>query len=148
MPEPLACPQCGDELPRGGPHRLCLQCLLKAGNTGSGIVGDSDAPLPATLPVPADAAADGSLDGQARCGDESEQTDPLEPGTRFRYVGDHELLQEIARGGMGVVYKARQVCLVGGGAVTLILSGLLARDDDVRRFRREAATENAEHGRP
>lgn len=53
-------------------------------------------------------------------------------------IGDYQLLEEIARGGMGVVYKARHVRLNRIAAVKLIKSGDLANVEDVRRFQVEA----------
>ena len=58
-------------------------------------------------------------------------------GTRVKYFGDYELLKEIARGGMGVVYKARQTKLNRIVALKVMAKNMLSNKKAVSRFVRE-----------
>ncbi len=101
-----------------------------SGTTG----GSDDLTLAPSVPGPAGAAPTSGYGGSNQDGLPQEK------------IGKYTLIDEIARGGMGAVYRAHDETLNRTVALKMILNGRFASNDEVRRFYQEAeAAANLDH---
>lgn len=116
------CGKCGAEIPADARPGSCPACLLE---TGLGLLVDE----------PVAGGGDPGRDDATRRRVEKKAVRPAKLLADF---GDYELLEEIGRGGQGVVYRARQKSLNRTVALKVIGLGSWATESHLKRFRLEA----------
>jgi serine/threonine protein kinase/Flp pilus assembly protein TadD len=142
-----SCPKCGAEIPGDAPEGGCPGCLLESGLRLLDEEAVAGVDLSAVAAYSAEAAAKA---GSAKADDPGRPASPMPATARFAEMlgelGDYELLEEIGRGGQGVVFRARQKSLNRTVALKVISLGQWASKAHLKRFRREAeAAANLDH---